>query len=111
VFYFRLALALGFPHPDYMLAILSSAQITDWIEYYRVEPWGEPVNWQRHGESMAMQANIHRGKNARVFRPGDFMPPEPGAKTSGGTQSINEQRSVLEGIFGPGKCAVEGDNP
>jgi len=94
VFYFRLALALGFPHPDHMLAVLTSKQITEWIEYHAIEPWGEPAAWYRSGILASLIANIHRAKNAPPFTPADFMPKNP-ERTKPKKQSPEEMKTAL----------------
>lgn len=35
-----MSLALGFPHPDYLLPLLTAHQFNDWKMYYQQEPWG-----------------------------------------------------------------------
>ena len=35
-----MSLALGYPHPDYLLPYLSAHQFNDWKIYYQLEPWG-----------------------------------------------------------------------
>ena len=42
-FYFRLALALGYPHPDHLLKELNSRQIGEWSAFGMMEPIGQPI--------------------------------------------------------------------
>jgi len=37
----RLALALGQPNPDAMLAQLRPHHLAEWLAFYRMEPWGD----------------------------------------------------------------------
>ncbi len=37
-----MALALGYPHPDYLLPYLTSRQLREWIAYNNIEPFGQP---------------------------------------------------------------------
>ena len=39
-----------------------------------VEPFGENVEWLRHGIRTSLLANINRKKGAAPFKPEDFMP-------------------------------------
>lgn len=57
-----------------MLAGLSSSQFDEWMQYAAVEPFGEERGDLRAGIVASVIANVHRRKNARAFRPSDFMP-------------------------------------
>jgi len=94
-----------------MLAVINSRQISEWMAYYSMEPWGEKPKWLRHGIRTALLANIHRGKNAQAFRPADFMPPEPGSKTEVEPQSVDEQTTILQQIAGIAKRVVGRGGP
>lgn len=65
---FRLCLALGWPHPDYLLELLTGEQLGDWADYYSREPWGFPVEDMRSSMAMAVAANVGGSKMA----PADF---------------------------------------
>jgi len=81
-FAFRLALELGQPNPDAMLAEMPSRVFFDWMRHYRDEPFGEQRADLRMG---IMTANIltaisslaaaRAGKRrGQTFKPADFMP-------------------------------------
>ncbi len=57
---FRLCLALGYPHPDYLTETLTSTQLTEWLAYYKLQA-------------------AHRGKSPpkkiQDFLPGRERPP------------------------------------
>jgi len=72
-----LCLELGFPHPDYLLPLLSSKQYADWQEFYRVSPFGDRRADRRAAGIMAMIANRHRGPKERPYKESMFMPFEP----------------------------------
>lgn len=42
-------MALGYPHPDYLLPKLTMRQMIEWDSYFKVEPWGHIDNERRHG--------------------------------------------------------------
>jgi len=70
---FRLALALGMPVRE-LLARVGSDELTEWMAFYQLEPFGEMRADLRSGVVAATFANAHRTKDARAFTPEDFMP-------------------------------------
>lgn len=78
-----MALALGYAHPDHLLRELTSWQITEWLAYYQIEPWGEERGDLRAGIVASVTANANRDPKhrKRPYTPQDFMPtwdpPEP----------------------------------
>jgi hypothetical protein len=74
LFAFRLALALGYPHPDYLLRMLSSTQFNEWLAYAALEPFGEERADLRAGIVASTLANVNRRKGQRALKPRDFMP-------------------------------------
>ena len=73
-FAFRLALALGAAHPDYLLPYLTSRQFGDWMHFYELEPWGSEVEFLRSGIVASTMANCHRDGRKPAFKVKDFMP-------------------------------------
>ena len=74
-FAFRLALALGIPNPDALLAHLPYQVFRDWIQYFQLEPFGEERADLRAGIISSVVANCMARKKGRpAFRPADFMP-------------------------------------
>lgn len=41
MFAFRLCLALGYPHPDVLLAQITARQFQEWRAFYALDPFGE----------------------------------------------------------------------
>lgn len=73
-------------------ARIGSAEFTDWLAYYQLEPFGEERADLRHAVLCALVANIFRGKGRRA-KLTDFMPrfdeePRP--------QSLADMRAVME---------------
>jgi hypothetical protein len=66
---------LGYPHPDYLLQDLSARQLNGWLNYNNIEPFGETRAEIRHGQQMALTANINRDseKHPEPFKVIDFM--------------------------------------
>jgi hypothetical protein len=72
-FLFRLALQLGFPHPDHLLRCLDSHQLSEWIAFAGLEPFGDLRADFRAGQIAATLANVHRGKETEPFHASDFF--------------------------------------
>jgi len=71
-----------------------SDEFSEWIAYYRLEPFGEIINDARQARGDMLLANMNRGKNQRTYKVGDFMP-KYGSKPSKPKQSINSMRQVM----------------
>jgi len=58
--------------------VLDSHQLSEWMAYYTIEPFGQYPEFLRAGIIAATVANVHQGKKGRTFTAEDFMPKEPG---------------------------------
>jgi hypothetical protein len=57
-----------------LLARVGSDELTEWMAFYQLEPFGEVRADLRSGVVAATFANAHRSKDSRAFTPEDFMP-------------------------------------
>lgn len=57
-----------------LLSEIGSDELTEWIAYYQMEPWGEERADRRNADLMALTYNLHRGPKAKAMKPQDFMP-------------------------------------
>lgn len=75
MFWFRLALQLG-KSVRQCQAEIDSAEFTEWMAYYQLEPFGETVADIRHGIATSLLANINRDEKTKPqpFIPDDFIP-------------------------------------
>lgn len=81
-----------------MLNELTSKQISEWKAYAGIEPFGSDTDWLRTGIVASTIANVNRSKkSSKLFKPEDFMPPKP--KITRAKQSLEEQKTVLQGLF------------
>ena len=83
-FKFRLALALGFPNPESMLARMPHRIYREWQTYYAHEPFGEERADVRSAIIAQTFANVHRKRGTRPLSYTEFMPhfgPPPEPKT------------------------------
>lgn len=83
-------MALGMPRAE-MLRRMSSAEITGWMAYSQIEPFGTEVQLYGHAITASTIANVNRGKNQKAFTPDDFMP-----KFQQGEQGVNQQLQIAE---------------
>jgi hypothetical protein len=59
---------------DQLLSEISSEELSEWMAYYQLEPFGdERADW-RSGMMAATMANLQRSKNRAPYKPEDFMP-------------------------------------
>ena len=70
---FRLALALGMTARE-LLQRMGSDELSEWMAFYQLEPFGDYRADYRSGVVASTFANAHRAKDASPFRPEDFMP-------------------------------------
>ena len=98
-FAFRLALALGAAHPDYVLDRLTSRQLRDWMDFYEVEPWGSDMEFLRSGIVASTIANCHRDSRRPAFKAKDFTPQfgrPPGQTMEETKAKMNEAMAALK---------------
>ena len=61
---------------DAMLAEMPVHAFHEWMAFYQLEPWDDVQNWARHGDLMALLANLASSKDAKPARREDFIPQE-----------------------------------
>jgi len=72
LFLFRLALALGRTVAE-LESSLGSRELTEWLAYYKLEPFGqERDNWHT-GVLASMYANVHKASGKPASKPSDFI--------------------------------------
>lgn len=79
-----------------LLRRVSSRELSEWIAYYRVEPWGiEPADL-RAGIISSTIANVNRDakKKRRPYTPTDFIPKWGGKQPL--EQTPEQQRQIIE---------------
>jgi hypothetical protein len=57
-----------------MLDTLPSSEITEWLAFSQLEPFGGIVEDMRAGIAAATTVNVNQGEGARTFGPLDFFP-------------------------------------
>jgi len=81
-----------------MLARMSGQELTEWMAFYQLEPWGTKVDDQRAGIVASTMANLWGG-GKKKFKPDDFMP-EYRVERRKRTPDWKAMRSALMGRFG-----------
>lgn len=102
-FAFRLALALGQPNPDAMLARLPWRIWQEWQAFATLEPFGEGRADLRAGIVAATVANcLARRKGQPTFKPYDFMPQfeEPARRLPVISGEHYQQALMITRLFG-----------
>lgn len=92
MFLFELSLALGIPHPRYLLEHLNSEDLVDWQAFYSLRPFGFVRESMLHGVPAALffNANKASGRNRKWS---DFFPVTAEVKDSG--RDSNEKIMAL----------------
>lgn len=79
-----------------LLAQTDSRELSEWMAYYRLEPWGCEVEDLRAGIIASTIANANRDpkKQRKPFQPSDFIPDR--IKPPVEEQSWEEQAKILQ---------------
>ena len=75
---------------------MSSRELTEWMAFFSLEPWGTEVEDWRAGLIAATIANANRDpkKRRKLYEPQDFMPRYEKPQVE--EQSWEEQARILE---------------
>jgi hypothetical protein len=57
-----------------LLERISSEELSEWIEFFRLEPFGQEADWLGPAIVASTVANVNRGKGKKAFEVADFMP-------------------------------------
>jgi|TARA_R110002020_G_scaffold155495_3_gene336584 hypothetical protein len=78
-----------------LLARIDSKELSEWMAYYELNPFGTVRDDLQAGIIASTIANVNRGKSDKSFTPSDFMPymdkPE---------QSEGDMQSVMDALAG-----------
>jgi len=66
-------MALGMPRAE-MLARMSSMEITEWVAFASLEPFGSETHYFGHAITASTIANRLRNKGERAYKAEEFMP-------------------------------------
>ena len=57
-----------------LLSRISSSELTEWIKFYEIEPFGMEIDMLGHAVTASTIANVNRSKGGKEYAPSDFMP-------------------------------------
>lgn len=77
-----------------LLARIDSRELSEWMAYAALEPFGETRGDLRAGIVASVIANVHRGKGQKAFQPTDFLPEFGRPERQG--QSVEDQVRIAE---------------
>lgn len=79
-----------------LLGRISSRELTEWMAFFSLEPWGTEVEDWRAGLIASTIANVNRDpkKRRKPYEPEDFMPHR--GRRPAEEQSWEEQARILE---------------
>jgi len=78
-----------------LLARISSRELSEWMAFFSLEPWGTEVEDWRFGMLASVFANANRDpkKRKRPYEPEDFMPRRDAPRTQ--EQDIEDHEAIL----------------
>ena len=79
---------------DELLGRMSARELSEWMAYAQIEPFGEKRADLRSGIVASTMANIHRGKR-KPFKAEDFMP-----EFERQEKAPEEMQAMLRQMFG-----------
>lgn len=94
---FRLALALGMTVEE-LGQRMSSRELSEWMAFFSLEPWGCEVEDWRFAMLASVIANVNRDpkKHRKPFEPRDFLPQRDKVAVQQEEQTWEEQAKILE---------------
>ena len=78
-----------------LLARIDSRELSEWMAYYELNPFGSVRNDLQAGIVASTIANVNRGKNDKSFTPSDFMPYMDKPQ-----QSEGDMQAVMDALAG-----------
>lgn len=74
---------------------MSSAEFSEWMEFYNLEPFGRNAEFEGHALVTSAIVNRSLGKDEKPTSPADFMPKEPEPPQP---QSVNQMKQFAQMI-------------
>ena len=78
-----------------LLARIDSRELSEWMAYYELNPFGSVRDDLQAGIVASTVANVNRGKNDKSFTPSDFMPYMEKPQ-----QSEGDMQAVMDALAG-----------
>lgn len=75
-----------------LLGRISSRELTEWMAFSQLEPFGSDAMFLGHAITASTVANVNREKGQKAYKAEDFMPNFEGAKK----QSVEEMIQIAQ---------------
>ena len=72
---------------------MSSQELTEWLAFYSIDPFGEERADARQAITSCIIANSNRGKSTKPFKVDEFFPVREPKK-----QSMSEMKNILKNL-------------
>ena len=76
-----------------LLARVDSRELSEWMAYYQLDPFGNVREDLQAGIVASTIANVNRGKNDKAFQPSDFMPLMEKSE-----QTVDDMKSLMDAL-------------
>jgi len=90
---------LGMPVAE-MLSRISSRELTEWMIFYGMEPFGNEAPYIGHAITASTIANANRKKGTKPIKPEDMMPKFERPKTQTTDDMIGVAKMVTAALSG-----------
>lgn len=77
-----------------LLSKADSQELTEWMAYAAIEPFGSNMDHYMIASLMALTANLQTGKKGKKFEPSDFLPRKKKP------QSWEDMKAAMQQAFG-----------
>lgn len=86
-----------------LLSQISSRELTEWMIFSQLEPFGSDADFLGHAITSSTVANVNRGKNRKAHKPDDFMPKFERQKQKDVSQAIGFAEMITYALGGKDK--------
>jgi len=83
-----------------LLRRISSREITEWMAFSQLEPFGADAGFLGHAITSATVANVNRAKGQKAYKASDFMPSFEGKKKQTVEEMLQFAQVVTIGLGG-----------
>lgn len=83
-----------------LLKRISSRELSEWIAFSQLEPFGSEAGYIGHAITASTVANVNRAKGQKAFEVSDFMPKLEGKKDQTVEEMIQIAQMMTIGLGG-----------
>ena len=82
---------------------MSSAELTEWIAFYNLEPFGGDTKYIGDAITASTIANVNRKKGSKAMKPDDFIPKFEAKKEQGLDEMLQVAKMMTAALGGEDK--------